>query len=316
MVADERRVRLEQEEEAEEARSERDALRRTVRLVEKDCKALRTIVESLGACVPDLKSDSSPAAVDLTHSPTASTSALPPSPSGSSHRSHDRTPSPTPRKQRGQPPQALHLSPSRSSSNTNIVLSPSPTTESRRIPLRSRQTDSDTSSIHSNYSATSSNGRRSPSSSKRAALSPRGQQKVDQLGLGLGLGNEDRGREETSENRKRSGTSSSVESLSQLMQSESSPVSFLSTRLRLRLSPPRCRHGSRVRRPQHAHTDLSNLQSTPATHLLTSNSYIQLSPLPSSLPSPSHLPSSLPVLAKIDSLQLRPTLPSSVFPSA
>lgn len=216
MVADERRVRLEKEEEASEARSERDVLRQAIRVVEEDCKALRAIVESLGARVPA----SSGTAVDLSTSPTASTSYLPPSSPSSSSRlpPRNRSPSPSPRKQRG-PPSALLLSPSLGTSVTNIVLSPSP--ESRRIPLgrRGNTAASDTSSVHSNYSTSSveSRGERSPSG-RRIPLTPSSQRRVQQLGLGLGLGSEDRGRDETtSEGRKRSGTASSVESLDRLM---------------------------------------------------------------------------------------------------
>jgi len=228
MVADERRIRLEKEDEAIEARSERDALRQAVRVVEEDCKALRAIVESLGARVPESSgvASSSSRAVDLSNSPTASSSSLPPSSPSSSSRlpPRNRSPSPTPRKQRG-PPSALLLSPSLGTKNTDIILSPSPTTPSRRIPLGRRNKDSsnkdssDTSSIHSNYSSSSieSRGDRSPSG-RKIPLSPSGQRRVQQLGLDLGLANEDRGKETTKgEGRKRSGTTSSLESLDQLM---------------------------------------------------------------------------------------------------
>lgn len=48
MVSDERKLRLEREEEAKEARGERDVLRQTVKLVEADCESLRRALEFAG----------------------------------------------------------------------------------------------------------------------------------------------------------------------------------------------------------------------------------------------------------------------------
>lgn len=197
MVADERRVRLEKEEEADEARGERDILRQTVRVVEEDCASLRKIVESLGGRIPSTHSTTANT-FDLSSSPTPSTSSLPPLPASPSSR------------RRAGPPKTLLLSPSLRGTAGIVLSSPSPTSPGYK---RSVSGGSPRNSVDGGAGGPDGGGSPRRKGKGVLPLSPRAQKVVDALGTTV-VGEEDRDGEKKE---MRASTSPSIESLDRLM---------------------------------------------------------------------------------------------------
>lgn len=124
MVAAERKARLEKEDEAEEAKNERDMLRETVRIVEEDCKALQRTLDSLGVASPLLGGGGG--TVSLDSPPLSSSSGM--------------------RRSLNPPPASLTLSPPEPSLYDTVPSTSPPTSQSRSRPGFDRHNSSISSS--------------------------------------------------------------------------------------------------------------------------------------------------------------------------